>query len=211
MGFVVLGTNYSASDRSKPPKAFVKFFFMCDPADLNSTFDGCEDARKKVPYLNTGVYNTFETGHTDAVVEIAFGPHPATKTGSQMIATGGKDFRVKVWLFKITTAGIVDFHLAFNMEDALYRVYTIAWRPDGRHIAVGSDDTCIRVYDIGTQLDKLQDIRVDNERNEETGSYFNRSQTSLSATMLNREPQTLKPRDVIRFHCDYVRAVEYVS
>ena len=153
----------SSTTGQKDGTAFIKFFFIRDlktgkrgaanpPASGSSEIFSRQASQSRPVhaqnYKGLASGSTFATGHTADIVEIAFGPAPKTKSDEHRIATGGKDNKVKVFFYTLDLDGISNWHQVYECDDALNRVYTISWKPDGQHIVVGSDDHSIRIYDV---------------------------------------------------------------
>ena len=158
---VAIGTSVVVDSGGAAGTAFIKFFFIrnlelggrCEddvmPADPD-TGAGARRARM-IHSQNNMVADescTLSTRHTADIVEIAFGPTPETNSDKHRVATGGKDNKVMVFFYNLCQDGISNWHLVYECDDFLNRVYTISWKPDGNHIVVGSDDHTIRIYDV---------------------------------------------------------------
>ena len=96
------------------------------------------DGAVKVWNSRTGkVIQTLENAHTDAVVSVVF--HPDGKH----LASRGTDRKVKVW--DLTTGQAV-FTEPCNAIRKFGTAYTVAFSPDGRQLATGSEGV-VRVWD----------------------------------------------------------------
>jgi len=67
------------------------------------------------------------TGHSEAVVELAFSPDGAT------LASGGDDSTVRLWR-------VADGKLQRTLENHGHHVYAVGFNPDGHYLATGSRD-----------------------------------------------------------------------
>jgi WD40 repeat protein len=83
----------------------------------------------------TGGHNM--TGHTDAVLSVAFSPDART------LASGNADNTIKLW-------GVASGQLLRTLTGYTDSVYSIAYSADGRTLASGSDDKTIKLWDVAS-------------------------------------------------------------
>lgn len=76
-----------------------------------------------------------QTGHTDAVLSIAFSPDGKT------LASASSDHTIKLW----DTASGIELRTLYGHEDV---VQAVAFSPDGKLLASGSYDSTIRFWDV---------------------------------------------------------------
>jgi hypothetical protein len=74
------------------------------------------------------------TGHTDAVLSVAF------SLDGRTLASGGHDHIIKLWDF-------ASGQLLRTLTGHTYPVYSVAFSPDGRRLASGSLDKTIKLWD----------------------------------------------------------------
>ena len=84
-----------------------------------------------------GVEKAVLTGHTDAVLGLAYSPDGAK------IASASADKSVRIWDAQTGT----ELFLAF---DHAQRVLSVAFSPDGKVLASGGDDGVVRLWDVET-------------------------------------------------------------
>jgi eukaryotic-like serine/threonine-protein kinase len=90
---------------------------------------------------NTNVYTY--SGHTGNIFTLAWSPD------GKRIASGGADATVQVWdaltgSHEYTYRGHLDFYWGHFTSDQ--EVDTVAWSPDGKHIASGGTDDTVQVW-----------------------------------------------------------------
>ncbi|MGH3702969.1 MAG: TIR domain-containing protein, partial [Pseudonocardiaceae bacterium] len=96
------------------------------------------DARGSLLSIATAPYATPLTGHTSAVLSVAFSPDGHT------LATSSLDHTARLW-------DVSDPHHPNPLSTlpvATGAVYSVAFSPDGHTVATGSDDSTARLWDV---------------------------------------------------------------
>src|SRR5262249_6189893 len=96
------------------------------------------DGTVKIWNSTTGTMIQTFPAHTDSVVSVAF--HPDGKH----MASRGADGKVKVW--DLTAPGQAVFTEQWHATRKVAASYTVAFSPDGRHLAAGTDGV-VKVWD----------------------------------------------------------------
>ena len=124
--------------------------------DSKHIASGGADGTVQVWDAATGLPILTYLGHSGAVNAVAWQRGPQLPAGyNSRIASGGDDATVQVWSFGgvSTMVNIIEHHqvMALQGQLLLYRghsgpVTTLTWAPDGQHIASGSEDGTVQVW-----------------------------------------------------------------
>ncbi len=87
-------------------------------------------------YTDTGNWRGSLTGHTGAVLGLAFKP------GQHLLASASFDDTIRIW----NTADKTKLRHVRTLRGHTHDVYSVAWSPDGTTLASGSSDGTVRLW-----------------------------------------------------------------